>query len=171
MAQGYPGAYRTVARLTGYLRRQEHLGVAAPVTPVGMTAGQAASLVLVRPEQRTPSEAVALPQLGSLHPQLHSVLTLFAAVAALLRNPPGDPDASQHLTAWMQQARSSGVPELKAFATKLGQDREAVAAALALPYSQGQTEGFITQLTLRKRSMYGRAQFAVLRERVLYTAR
>ena len=171
VAQGYPGAYRTVARLTGYLRRQEQVGVAAPVAPVGMTAGQAAGLVLVRPEQRTSSEAVALQQLGSLHPQLHSVLTHFAAFAALLRNPPGDPDASQHLAEWLQQARSSGVPELKAFAAKLGQDRDAVLAALTLPYSQGQTEGFITKLKLLKRSMYGRAQFAVLRERVLYTAR
>ena len=171
MAHGYRGSSRTVARLTGYLRRQEQLGAAAPVAPVGMTAGQAAGLVVVRPEQRTPSEAVALEQLGSLHPQLHSVLTLFAAFAALLRNPPGGPDASQHLAEWLQQARSSGVPELKTFATKLGQDREAVAAALALPYSQGQTEGFITKLKLLKRSMYGRAQFAVLRERVLYTVR
>jgi transposase len=171
VAQGYPGSYRTVARLTGYLRRQEHLGATAPLAPVGMTAGQAAGLVLVRPEQRTPSEAVALEQLGSLHPHLHRVLTLFATFAALLRNPPGDPGAAQHLAEWMDQARSSGVPELKAFATKLGQDREAVAAALALPYSQGQIEGFITKLKLLKRSMYGRAQFAVLRERVLYTAR
>jgi Transposase len=164
VAQGYPGSSRTVARLTGYLRRQEHLGVAAPVAPVGMTAGQVAGLVLVRPEQRTPREAVALPQLGSLYPQRHSVLTHFAAFAALLRNPPGDRDASQHLAEWMQQARASGVPELKAFAAKLGQDRDAVLAALAaltLPYSHGQTVGVITKLKLLKRSMYGRAQFAV----------
>lgn len=65
------------------------------------------TLLLVRLEQRTPHEAVARQQLGSLHPQLHSVLTRFAAFAALLRSPPGDPDASQHLTEWMQQARST----------------------------------------------------------------
>ena len=137
-----------------------------------MTAGQAAGLVVARPEQRTARAAVALQHLGDLHPQLHRVLTRCAAFAALLRNPPGDPDASQHLAEWMDQARSSGVPALQAFAAKLGQDREAViAAALALPSSQGQTEGFSTRLKLLKRSMEGSAQCTVLRERVLYTAR
>src|SRR5262249_48852308 len=133
---------------TGSRRRQEPLGAAAPRAPVGMTAGQVAGLAGARPEQRTPSEALGLEQLGSRHPQLHSGAAVLRAVAAVLRNPPGHPDASQHLTEWLDQARSSGVPERKAFAAKLGQDREAVAAALALPYSQGQTEGFITKLKL-----------------------
>jgi transposase len=43
-------------------------------------------------------------------------------------------------------ARASDIPELKGFATKLRQDQDAVVAALALPYNQGQTDGFITTL-------------------------
>ena len=61
------------------------------------------------------------------------------------------------------QARASDIPELKGFATKLRQDQDAVVAALTLPYSQGQTEGFITKLKLLKRSMYGRAKLDLLR--------
>jgi transposase len=57
------------------------------------------------------------------------------------------------------QAKSSGVGELTAFATKLRQDAEAVLAALRLPYSQGQTEGQVNRLKLLKRSRYGRAGF------------
>ncbi len=46
----------------------------------------------------------------------------------------------------------------------------AVVAALTLPYSQGQTEGRVNRLKLIKRSMYGRAKFDLLRQRVLYAS-
>jgi transposase len=36
-------------------------------------------------------------------------------------------------------------------------------------HSQGQTEGQITKLKLLKRSMYGRASFALLKQRMLHT--
>ena len=39
----------------------------------------------------------------------------------------------------MAEAEESGIAELKAFAVKLRQDMEAVAAAMVMPYSQGQT--------------------------------
>ena len=43
-------------------------------------------------------------------------------------------------------------------------------AALTLPWSSGQTEGHITKLKLIKRQMYGRANFDLLRRRVLLAA-
>jgi transposase len=148
-AQGYSGGYRTVARLTGYLRRQERLGATLPAAPVGMTPGQAAGLAMVRPENSGRREEEALAQLGRLHPQLHGALALVSSFAALVRS----------------------LPELHGFAAKLSQDLDAVVSALALPYSQGQTEGFITKLKLLKRSMYGRAKLDLLRARALYTGR
>jgi len=45
---------------------------------------------------------------------------------------------------------------------------EAVVAAMLLPYSQGQTEDSINKLKLIKSSMYGRGEFDLLRQRVLY---
>jgi transposase len=63
----------------------------------------------------------------------------------------------------------SGVAELKAFAVKLSQYAQAMAVAMVLPYSQGQTEGRINKLKLVKRSMYGRGKFDLLRQRVLFT--
>ena len=57
---------------------------------------------------------------------------------------------------------------MKAFAVKLLQDTEAVVAAMILPYSQGQTEGWVNKLKLIKRSMYGRGKFDLLMQRVLY---
>jgi hypothetical protein len=59
----------------------------------------------------------------------------------------------------------TGILELSAFVAKLTQDGPAVQAALKLPYSQGQTEGQINRLKTLKRTMYGRANFDLLRKR------
>jgi len=123
---------------------------------------------VARPENRGPRGEEALAQLGSLHPQLHGALALVSSCAALLRSPPGTLAAAEHLREWITYARTSGIPELHGFAAKLSHDQDAVVAALTLPYSQGQIEGFITKLKLLKRSMYGRAKLDLLRARALY---
>lgn len=43
-------------------------------------------------------------------------------------------------------------------------------AAIAEPWSNGQVEGQVNRLKLIKRSMYGRAKFDLLRQRVLHAA-
>jgi transposase len=45
-----------------------------------------------------------------------------------------------------------------------------VLVAVLFPRSNGQVEGQVHRLTLIKRSMYGRAGFALLRQRVLHAA-
>jgi len=97
------------------------------------------------------------------------VLAHFASFAALVRQR-SDPDSLPRLGQWIAQAVCSGLPELKAFATKLRQDSAAVLAALTLPSSQGQTEGQVNRLKLLKRSRYGRANCDLLRGRALYTS-
>jgi transposase len=174
-AQGYPGSYRNVARVTGDLRKRDGSGNAlSPVAPgmLGMTPARAAGFVVMRPEQRTTEVQRALEQLSALHPEIQTALALFAAFAAfatLIRKRSAAQPSSQ-LEQWIAQATASGVSELKAFATKLRQDAEAVLAARSLPYSQGQTEGQVNRLKLLKRSMYGRAKFDLLRGRVLYAS-
>lgn len=170
--QGYPGSYRNVARLTGYLRKRERSGKALPpvaIGGIGMTPAQAAGLVVVRPEKRTMNEQRALEQLGALHPEIQTALTLFTSFATLVRDR-SEPQPTSQLEQWLAQATASGMREFMAFATKLRQDAEAVLAALMLPYSQGQTEGQVNRLKLLKRSMYGRAKFDLLRGRVLYAS-
>ena len=46
-------------------------------------------------------------------------------------------------------------------------NKNAVLAALSLPWSNGQVEGQVNRLKLIKRQMYGRAKFDLLRLRVL----
>jgi transposase len=72
------------------------------------------------------------------------------------------------LDTWLDDASSSA---MASFARGLRDDQPAVAAALSLPWSNGQTEGQITKLKLVKRQMYGRAKLDLLRARLLGAAR
>ncbi len=74
---------------------------------------------------------------------------------------------SQELRAWIGRAKASGVAELKNFAMGLERDATAVEAGLRLAWSNGPTEGQVNRLKLIKRQMYGRANFDLLRQRVL----
>ena len=72
------------------------------------------------------------------------------------------------LDAWIALAQEPGsVPEMVTFARGLTQDYNAVQAAVALPWSNGQVEGQVNRLKLIKRQMYGRASFDLLRRRFL----
>ncbi len=53
------------------------------------------------------------------------------------------------------------------FAVKIRKDEAAVRAGCTLSWSNGQTEGQVTQLKLLKRQMYGRAKSDLLRQRAL----
>jgi transposase len=74
------------------------------------------------------------------------------------------------LEAWLADARMSGVRAMQTFAAGLQQDGAAIRAALTMPWSSGQTEGQITRLKMLKRQTYGRANFDLLRRRVLLAA-
>ena len=71
------------------------------------------------------------------------------------------------LEQWLVDAEASEVREIRQFAHKVRQDEAAVLAGCTLKWSNGQTEGKITKLKAIKRSMYGRAKFELLRQRVL----
>lgn len=71
------------------------------------------------------------------------------------------------LGGWLEAAESSSLSEIRTFARGVRQDEAAIRAAIALPYSNGQVEGQVNRLKLIKRSIYGRASFRLLRQRVL----
>jgi transposase len=175
VAQGYPGRYRQVARFVAALRRREQAGrrgAALAPPPDGLTPKRARGLLLARPAARTPEAAAAVARLAALHPDLRAAAGLLDGFARLLRDKAGGPPAQRwaQLEQWLAAAAGSGLPEFDAFAVKARQDLWAVAAALILPYSQGQTEGHVNRLKALKRAMYGRAKFDLLRQRVLYAA-
>jgi transposase len=75
-----------------------------------------------------------------------------------------------HLKAWMAEAMHSGIEALARFARGLQEDLAAVTAGLTLAWSNGVTEGHVHRLKLVKRQSYGRAGFALLRQRVSQAA-
>jgi transposase len=72
--------------------------------------------------------------------------------------------------AWIAEAIDSGVVELARFARGLQEDLAAVIVGLILEWSNGVTEGQIHRLKFMKRPGYGRAGFAIIRQRVLQAA-
>ena len=167
VALGYPGTRGNVARFVAHLRHLEREGAALPTLPPapGLTPRRACGLLLARPETRSREQQAAVELLRALHPELDQAITLLHQFAALVRT-----RGSDGLDPWLAAAASSGLTEMQTFVTKLRQDHAAVLAGLTLPWSQGQTEGQITRLKLLKRSMYGRAKFDLLRQRVLSRA-
>lgn len=69
---------------------------------------------------------------------------------------------------WLQTAEKSSLKQIRSFAKSLHDDYAFIRAAFTSPWSNGHTEGQITRLKFIKRQMYGRASFALLRQKVLY---
>jgi transposase len=76
---------------------------------------------------------------------------------------------SAELDAWINLCLKSSITDLVNFATGLQRDYDSVFMALHEKWSNGQTEGQVTRLKLIKRKMYGRANFDLLRQRVLFS--
>jgi len=75
---------------------------------------------------------------------------------------------SEKLPRWLKEAKASQIPELQRFAAGIYRDYDAVRNGLSLEWSQGQTEAQVHRLKLMKRQAYGRANFDLLRLRVLH---
>ncbi|HCJ34848.1 MAG TPA: ISL3 family transposase [Ktedonobacter sp.] len=71
------------------------------------------------------------------------------------------------LDTWLTQAAHSGLPEFKKMAHGIRLDYAAVKAAFSSMWSQGQVEAQVNCLKLQKRIVFGRANFDLLRLRVL----
>jgi len=117
-----------------------------------------------RPEKRTPEAQEQVTQVQQHDPLIAQLATLTEDFAQMVRARIPD-----QLTPWLDTVAASPLTDLKRFAQGLRHDA-AVRAALALPYSNGPTEGQITRRKLLKRPMYGRAKLDLLRQRVLYAA-
>jgi transposase len=71
------------------------------------------------------------------------------------------------LPAWIDAVRTTTPPYLRQFAEGLRYDIDAITAGLSSPWSSGQVEGQNTRVKLIKRLGYGRANFDLLRKRIL----
>jgi transposase len=171
-AQGYRGGMRTVVRWTTQRRREQGTEAADAVrhtsTWLAPSSRRCARLIGMPLDKLDTKEQAFVGHLASAAPDLVRAGELAIAFADLLRERRPDIDtADSALAAWMETARGT---LLDGFARGLERDRKAVAAAIATPWSTSPAEGQITRLKAIKRSMYGRAGFHLLRQRVLMAA-
>lgn len=167
VAHGFRGSRTLVAAFVARLRRAAQEDTPLPTTreSVPLTPHAAAYLLVRRPERRSAAEHAALAQLRTSHAEIGTVMVLTERFAGIVRERRG-----AELGAWLADAQSSGIRELRQFALKVRKDEAAVQAGCALEWSNGQTEGQITRLKLLRRQMYGRAQDDLLRQRARYAA-
>ncbi len=171
-ARGYRGSgsnlytllalWRPGPRRPGPYPRHARVTPAPPPAP--RVAPRAVGWLLLRePDDRSPQEAAFAEEILRRSPAAATMCRAVQRFFTMLRQKhAGD------LATWLEAADSSGIPELAAFAQGVRRDLPAIQAAFTSPWSQGQTEGQITRLKLLKRQMYGRANFDLLRQRVLY---
>ncbi len=95
-------------------------------------------------------------------PRLAEAVAIAKRLRAVLRKTGDEP-----LTAVLAAAKAT---QLASFANGLERDRDAVQAALDLPWTTSPVEGQVNRIKTVKRSMYGRAGFDLLHARVLHAA-
>jgi transposase len=173
-SQGYRGSETSVRQYVTSLREE----IGPPRRPrryyppvsrerkrhqhTALSSRRATWLVLRRPEDLSTADRHMLDLLRQAHGQVTSACELAQAFAQMIRS-----RNASALEPWLAKATTSGVPELRTFATGIRRDQAAVQAALAYEWNQGQVEGQIHRLKLLKRQAYGRAGFDLLRHRVL----
>ncbi len=132
-----------------------------------LSARQASWLMFkgARGDELKKEDPQLLPQLVERNEEVKSFYEVLRGFAKMLKAKDG-----KGLEEWLVQAQASQVLEAVSFARGIEIDKAAVLAGLNLPYSNGQLEGQVNRLKNIKRNMYGRANFDLLRARVLRAA-
>jgi hypothetical protein len=156
--RGYRGSARTLRHYTAPLRK----ATACPAPPPAPAPKKVAVWILTPPGSLTADDRAALARITGRCAELAATRDLVRQFADMLCNRHG-----HKLPAWADAAEGSAVRELRSFAAGLRKDWDAVTAGLTLPYSSGTVEGHVNRIKMIKRQMYGRANFDLLRRRIL----
>ena len=133
------------------------------LSPVPLSPRRATFLFLAQSEQLDGKEQETIRQLRQSHPEVDLAYALVQQFAQMLRTRRGE-----QLDIWLENVRASQIRELQSFVLGIERDKAAVAAGLTLPQNNGLVEGKVNKLKLIKRMGYGRAEFPLLRQRVLH---
>ena len=162
-AAGFAGRYGTVHAWTTQRRDGPHASQARQPTsdarPSGRRVGR---LLMADPDKLADSERQFVGRLLADAPKLAEAVTMAKRLHRVLRKKDGET---------LDEVLAAAVGTLLAgFAARFGRDKDAVQAALNLPWTTSPVEGQVNRIKTIKRSMYGRAAFDLLRARVLQAA-
>jgi transposase len=165
-SQGYQGSYKSVWQFTHKWELPVQACAPAPLpapTAPPRTPRQAMWLLRRAEDTLDDEDRSYRDSLCRISPEIACTRQLVLAFEKMMRE-----RQVEGLDGWLAQAKASGVRELRRFAVGLSQDYAAVRAAFEYEWSQGQVEGQVNRLKQLKRQMYGRANFDLLRQRVLH---
>ncbi|MEV4179790.1 ISL3 family transposase [Nonomuraea sp. NPDC049709] len=158
-AQGYTGSYHNVRDYVRRLRLWARTNSAiAPPPSVHDVVGW----ITRHPANLSGEETRALAQILNRCPELAELTSHVRAFATMMGDRHGD-----QLDQWLTRAGTSDLPGLNSFIRGVERDKAAVTAGLTLPWSSGPVEGQVNRIKMLKRQMFGRANFDLLRKRVL----
>ena len=127
-----------------------------------MSPTRASWLCVCQPAKLGEKQRQDVEQIRAAHSDLDTAYQLSQAFVSMLAE-----HRDQDLDGWLTLAKQSGIAELKSFAQGIRRDYAAVRAAFTSEWSNGQVEAQVNCLKLQKRIVFGRAQFDLLRLRVL----
>jgi transposase len=123
---------------------------------------QFAWLFLKVPEELVAEERNELRQVIHQSAKLETIYQLVQTFVRMLAQ-----QTSDGFDEWLVSMQNCGIKKLQNFSISIQQDYDAVKASLVYDWSNGQVEGQVNRLKTIKRQMYGRANFDLLRLRVL----
>ena len=159
---GFDGARRTVGDWATKKRKATSSSDPISEKIVPWSSSRASWLLVKQEADLTDEDRQALDRMKQTDGKVAEAYALGQRFVDMVRE-----RQSSALTSWLEDATRSRIEALKQFASGIKQDLAAVTNALSLPWSNGQTEGQVNRLKLIKRQMYGRANFDLLRRRVL----
>lgn len=160
--QGYRGSRATLA---DYLAPFRAVGAAPAPKPAAPKVRHVTSWMLHHPDDLDDDQRLQLKQVRTTCPHLDATAGHVTEFAKILTNRGGE-----RLDAWMDAVQADELPHLHRFVRGLRRDYEAVRNGLTLPHSSGTVEGNVNRIKMIKRQMYGRANFDLLRKRILLAA-
>ncbi|MDQ6660639.1 MAG: transposase, partial [Chloroflexota bacterium] len=136
-----------------------------PCITCRMSATRASWLFVSQAGKLDAKQKQRVGQIRAGHPDLERAYQLSQEFVMMLAE-----RREADLDTWLSQAEHSGLPEFKKMAKGIRQDYAAVRAAFSSEWSNGQVEAQVNCLKLQKRIVFGRANFDLLRLRVLHRA-
>ncbi|MFD3557024.1 ISL3 family transposase [Streptomyces goshikiensis] len=158
---GYRGDVNTVRR---HLKPYRNGVIPATAPSPHLTVRRVTDWIMRRPEHLTDVERKELEELCERNRVLETTVEYARRLALMIRDRRSEYLA---LDVWIADVRLDGQPELRTLANGMRRDRAAIQAALTTTYTSGAVEGNVTRIKLLKRQMYGRANFDLLRRRIL----
>jgi transposase len=164
--QGYQGSAQTVYRFLISLRKKQRI-IWKPEVPHAplqdFSANDAVWLFARDPTDLDENEQETLSMICQASETARTTYQFVQEFRYLLHHREGE-----KLDDWLANVTKSQIRELRSFVLGIERDKAAVVAGLTLPQNNGMVEGNVNKLKLIKRMMYGRAEFPLLRQRVLH---